>query len=287
MLQKEFKTLIDRRKNPTIESRTSFLFYGEGFPFGTNEVIPEISKYSLFLDIDKVVNATIGKYKSKVYTGVRELKPHLLYKIATCRWRIYVSAIADGLTEFDSSLLFSSFTEGLRNNSTKKPQLELLELTQKYIHFENSKNNRDNYETTKRLLYLLGCLATDNDIDLEDLLNEEQRKYRTQSLISNIQLGSEGNIYTLKVFFSDVEGSYDAILNAFTHRNINIIASKSWTFVPDEVAGAELVVKYNGKIDFARELEAIIKSDQLRNIFIRYTVKEPNKNNHLTTFVNS
>lgn len=285
LLQQEFGTLVDRKNNPTIESRTSFLFYGEGFPLGTNKVIPEISKYSLFLDIDKLVSATIGKYKSGIYVGVRELKPHLLYKIATCRWRIYVSAIADGLVKYDSSLLFSSLIGGLKENSIKKPQLELLELAQKYIHFVPSQNSKDGYETTKRFLYLLGCLATDNDIDLEDLLNEEQRKYRTQSIKSDMQFDNEGNIYILTISFSDVEGTYDAILNALSFHNINIIASKSWIYVPDEVAGAELVVKYKGKIDFSSELEAIIKSDQLHSIFIRYAIEESSKKNHLASFV--
>jgi len=284
ILEQEFNTLLERKNNPKIESSSCFLFYGEGFPFGTKTVIPEISKYSLFLDIEKLVGALVGSYKSKVYSGSEEVTPHILYKLATCRWRIYVCAIADGMSVFDSSILLDSLLEGLKVKPVKKPERRLLALTKEYIHYAPNQNKKEKYETSKELLFLLGAIALDNDLELEDLLNEEQRKYRTNSMLQNNAYREQGDLYLLKIFFSDIEGTYDVILNAFSLHNINIMASKSWTFIPDEVAGAELVVRYKGKADFNKELEALMKSEKLCNIFIRYSVEGPNKKIQPTSF---
>lgn len=286
LLEREFLALIDRLQNPQIHSRTSALLFGEAFPSGKKIIEPAISKYSLYLDIEKLISATVGRYESTLYRGVEDIKPHLIYKIATCRWRIYVSAIADELIEFDTKILYDPFVSGFGKSSDQKPELEIQKTVSSYIHYSNERNKKDQYLTTKNLLLYLGELASTNGVTLEDLLNEEQQKYR---FISERELKNEEKhprYFNLKLLFSDKDGSYNTILQAFSTHSINLVASKSWTLLPGEVAAAELLFEYKGNIDLKKEIEAVFTSERLSDIFIKYELNGPNRKMRLLSDLN-
>ena len=271
LLEDEFTLLLDRFNEPNEFSQTSLLLYGERFPHGIDEPIPEISHYSLFLDIKKLLDATVGKYQSHRYQGVKEFKPHILYKIATCRWRIFVSAIADKLTYFDKNILLQPIFDALHSNKVIPDINEkILNQARSYIHI-GSEDNTD-FSTTTKLLGLLASVARNTSLTIEDLLNEEQQKYRTHSAGRNNNASNKLKKYKIKMFFSDAEGTYEIILKALADRHVNIVISRSWSLLSREVATSEILVTYDGSMTLKEELDALCNCDSLCDIFFKYSI---------------
>jgi TIR domain len=271
LLNTEFDTLINRLNDPNVNSCTSSLFYGLDFPFDTNNIIPEISHYSLFLDINKLLDATVGKYRCKHYHGVKQSKPHLLFKVASCRWRIFVAAIADGLRQFDEKILIDPIVEAIESSNFNLDANDKIR-SEALSYIQSEIDGNVNFKKTTTLLSLVGVIAKNNGLTIEDLLNEEQRKYRNVSLGRNNQVNNEKLKYRIKIFFSDKEGTYEKILKYLANRHINLISSKSWTLLPGEVASSDLIVNYVGDISLEKELQILCHSDNLCEIFFRYNV---------------
>ena len=110
----QFRQLVERRLHPIYEGVSSPLFYGSDFPFGTYRVIPEISKYSLFLDIQMLLLSSTGNFRHPDYANEKKSNFHIALKATTCRWKLEISAVAQGIEDYDEVQIFERFHEGLR-----------------------------------------------------------------------------------------------------------------------------------------------------------------------------
>jgi ACT domain-containing protein len=270
LLREEFDLLIARLKKPEKNSRTSPLLYGKDFPFGTNQVIPEISRYTLFQDILKLHAASVSLHRTQRLKEEADPKVHMLSKVASCRWLIFVSAIADGLHEFDEEILLNPISDAFKNTSINNDiSTRLSDKSREYMR--SGKTINTDFATTKQLLSLLAKTAFNAGLTLENLLKEEQKAHRRslgnfQSSLKNKKQVNNEKQYKIKILFSDTEGSYDKILQALKLRNIELISSTSCTLISGEVALSELVIKYTGDIAIEKKLEDFPDSDRLNGV---------------------
>ena len=254
LVRQEFCTVIDRRTIPNASSNSCKLLYGHQFPFGKDEIHPQISRCAVAYDVEQFLSATVGNYEALDTFPVRSCKPHVIYKAASTRWRVLVSIVAMGLNEFRSDLLILPFLEGLdhRQHEINLP-LRLLEASRRYAA---DFLYQSDYSLSTQVLWLLGVICGYNGVTAGDMLAEEQKNYRHHALRADTERPTAQALASavVKIYFKDHMGAYEQVLHSLAERHINIINSRSWTLVPIRVASCELPVSVPQTFNLSEEL---------------------------------
>jgi len=264
LVEYEFNNVKERLREPAEKSQSSQLFFGAGFPFGSEKPIPAISKCAVSYDIDQLCDATIGKYHNIGYPFADRCKPQIVYKVASCRWRLLVALVADGLEEFDKDIVLTPLFSGIKSADCENIAEGLKNKVHGWLRHSSQASRRDFTLLPKELLRLIGKLCRQNSVTLEDLLAEEQGKHRQQEF-RPLEKFSPNKI-RVKFYFRDDPGVYEKLLRSLAEHHINIIRSQSWTLIPDRVACAELHLSH-------KENSFLLYSE-LQNICEKYPTRE-------------
>ena len=254
LMKLEFETVKDRLANPVVTSKCAELLFGAAFPFGTKKVIPQISKCAVAYDIHTLLDATVGNFKIPEFRFAGSFAPHIVYKAASCRWRLLVAIVADGLENFQQNVVVNPLFSGIESHDFEKNvTFNLRELVRQYVSRPSAAQN---FTVPMKLLRLIGVLCRQHAVMLEDLVAEEQKKYRHQAFRSQVPISEHPteNTATVRVYFYDHEGTYEKLLRAIEDRHMNIIWSRSFTLLPHRVAYAELHVSHSPNIELSKEL---------------------------------
>lgn len=272
LLTSEFQAVNVRRDNPAHDSSSCALLFGHNFPFGKDEVRTVISRCAVAYDVEQFLAATVGNYHAPNASASETFIPNIVYKAASIRWRILVSLVADGLTQFRKDVLLEPLLSGVQ--SEKVERNVSFQLQQAARNFVQDPDSNSNFMTTSKILYLVGIICRDNDIDFNDLLAEEQQKYRYQILHPAVSKMRAMQTATITIYFKDREGAYEAILKALSEQHINIVASSSWTLLPERVACSKLELSFPTKIALESELQFVFTKSSVYGDIYSFAIQQ-------------
>ncbi|OFW67869.1 MAG: hypothetical protein A2Y74_07660 [Actinobacteria bacterium RBG_13_63_9] len=249
----EFRTLLERREAPSEQSRTSALFFGVGFPFGTAAPLPCIAINSALHEVLELQEALRGRHVHPVLCerlerAHEDAGGYAVHHLCTLVWKLQAVDVATGSRGYDEVDWANLFVLGMSSHGDLRLGLELLETTRAQVTslFQTYPNRDLCRQTLKNTVSTLGRIASCAGASTSDLVAEEQEPERTQTSTERLrqyverkERGPEGRRAVFGLFI-DAASEADRQSKAVLKRNGALVEHFAWrTLVPPETAYVE------------------------------------------------
>jgi len=268
--EKEFNTLVDRRRKPSQSSRTAALLYGIGFPFGTTEPIRWVTVNSAVHEAKELKAAFMGCPRR------RPMDPRLeaahetslafaAHHLCNLGWKLRALAVACGILEYDGMDWTVPFLSSMAEKGEYIDAIRALNYVQGRIQdlFGISDYQRVR-ETLREIMGYLGRFAACAGITIEQVVAEEHEKGRTvvtKGRLREYVVRKEGGAVTkasvLLAFIDIPAADCGQILTFVEEKGIGLEHFSYRTLLPNETACIEAWCKAPSSGDFAELVESL------------------------------